>query len=72
MAQPGLVGISGGGRLGGQAKPAQACRGAASLASAPPTACPTPAAGTFHPVSHSRCHHSLGDDVTLITLIKRH
>lgn len=32
----------------------------------------TPAAGTFHPVNHSWCHLSLGDDFTLITLIKRH
>ena len=34
-ARPGLVGVSGDGRLGGQVEPGQACRGAASLASAP-------------------------------------
>lgn len=37
-----------------------------------PVPFPTHAAGAFHPVSHSRCRLSLGDDFTLITLIKRH
>lgn len=38
----------------------------------PPTPSPTPAAGAFHLVIHSLCYLSLGDDFTLITLIKQH
>lgn len=47
-------------------------QGAPSLASAPSHLLPHTCSWCLPPVNHSRCHLSLGDDFTLITLIKRH
>lgn len=63
------VGVAG---LGGKWSQPMPAGGHPACHLPPPIAFPTPAAGAFHPVSHSWCHLSLGDNFTLITLIKRH